>query len=99
MNQNETGVEPAAEHEPNLEWVSGLPEGIKREIVEYAISAWAMGSAYDVYKSLVNGPQGPDPEPGPSFVAAWEKEIDLVAENLESLALAGLKEAQCPQQS
>jgi hypothetical protein len=73
------------------EQISKLPDGILEDIVEYAISAWAMGSAYAVAKSLRVGTKE-DPAPGESFVLAWEKEIDWVADNLQTLTMKGIRD-------
>lgn len=86
-NQNEEGANPDEEGE----WpsVSELPDDIKNQIVGYAISAWAMGSAHDVAKSLATY-DDVAPTDESSFVRAWEKEIDWVATNLEDLVLKGI---------
>lgn len=85
-NQNEEGANPDEEGDS----IANLPDGIKNQIVEYAISAWAMGSAHDVAKSLATY-DDIDPNAESSFVVAWEKEIDWVAQNLEDFVLKGIE--------
>lgn len=62
-----------------------MSEETRTRIIEYACSAWAMGSSRDVEKSF-------DSDSDEAwFVKVYATEIDWVAENLVELALGGIK--------